>query len=99
MRNSGPVRIEALPLRAVIAAELGDAPMAFEQMQAFFFGGTINGQPVPVRKAVDPRETAMLFSPSLLALKSDPRYLSLLERTGLEDYWRKSGTQPDFRKG
>jgi len=96
--RTGPFRIEQLPMRAILAVELGDADMAFEQLHAYYFGGKINGQPVPFRKSVDPRETAMLFSPSLLALKSDPRHADILNRTGLEDYWRRSGTQPDYRK-
>ena len=33
------------------------------------------------------------------AVAIDPRHASLLERTGLEDYWRKSGTLPDFWRG
>jgi hypothetical protein len=29
---------------------------------------------------------------------SDARFAPLLKRIGLEEYWRQSGTQPDFRR-
>jgi hypothetical protein len=28
----------------------------------------------------------------------DARFAQLLQRIGLEEYWRKSGTRPDFRR-
>jgi hypothetical protein len=31
-------------------------------------------------------------------LWSDPRFTRLLQRIGLEDYWRQSRTVPDFRR-
>ena len=31
-------------------------------------------------------------------LASDPRFASILQRIGLEDYWRQTGTQPDYRR-
>lgn len=42
--------------------------------------------------------TLPLFSPVMLTLKDDPRHRALLELTGLEDYWARSGSQPDFRR-
>ena len=48
---------------------------------------------------LDGRVSCPLFAPAVLTLRGDPRYASLLARTGLEDYWRKSGTRPDFRRG
>ncbi|MBA4163558.1 MAG: hypothetical protein C0510_02835 [Erythrobacter sp.] len=42
--------------------------------------------------------TLPLFSPVMLRLKDDPRHRELLELTGLEDYWQRSGSQPDFRR-
>jgi tetratricopeptide (TPR) repeat protein len=44
------------------------------------------------------RITSPLFLPPMKAPWTDPRFASLLQRTGLDDYWRKSGTQPDFRR-
>lgn len=42
------------------------------------------------------RQTENLFLPPVDRLHSDPRFLALLTRIGLVDYWRKSGTRPDF---
>jgi len=42
---------------------------------------------------------AAVFEAGVVALTPDAAGTTLLERTGLEDYWRKSGIQPDFRKG
>jgi len=39
--------------------------------------------------------TAILSAPSAAALRKDSRYIDLVERIGLRDYWR-SGRLPDF---
>jgi hypothetical protein len=44
------------------------------------------------------RTTSPLFLPPMKAAWTDGRFGSLLQRIGLEDYWRKSGTVPDFRR-
>jgi hypothetical protein len=44
------------------------------------------------------RITSPLFLPPMKAAWTDSRFAPLLQRIGLEDYWRKSGTQPDFRR-
>ena len=54
--------------------------------------------PTATERPLDPRPSYMLFSLALRDLHGDPRWGALLQRTGLEDYWRKSGTQPDFRR-
>lgn len=41
------------------------------------------------------RKTHMLFVPSSAAMRSDPRFMPLMESIGLADYWQKSGTGPD----
>ncbi len=71
----------------------------FALFEAFFFGGVVNGTRVDPPEPLDMRPTSLLFSPAVLSLRHDPRHASLLERTGLEEYWRESGTQPDFRRG
>jgi tetratricopeptide (TPR) repeat protein len=44
------------------------------------------------------RITSPLFLPPMKTAWTDSRFAPLLQRIGLEDYWRKSGTQPDFRR-
>lgn len=40
-------------------------------------------------------ETAVLFWPQTRSMRVDPRFLQLVEKLGLMDYWRTSKTQPD----
>ena len=42
------------------------------------------------------RITEILFVPPLDKLHGDPRFLQRLADIGLVDYWRRSGTRPDF---
>jgi hypothetical protein len=59
----------------------------------------VEGTRVAPPGPLDLRDSYPLFAPAVLSLRNDPRFASLLARTGLEDYWYKSGTQPDFRRG
>ena len=83
---------------ATILLWLGAVSLAFDALEAAYFGGNVDGRRIPPPGAADRRPTMHLFSTSALAVRDNPRFASLLERTGLEDYWRKSGTQPDFRR-
>ena len=44
------------------------------------------------------RVTQALFLPPMKAAWNDRRFGLMLQRIGLEDYWRRSGTRPDFRR-
>jgi hypothetical protein len=91
--------VEGAPMGMSMLAVGGAADEAFQMAEAYFFGGAFAGQHIPPPGMAAERLSFMLFSRPVLALKNDPRHASLLERTGLEDYWRKTGTQPDFRRG
>jgi TolB-like protein len=41
-------------------------------------------------------DSMQLFNPSLERVRRDPRFMALAARAGLIDYWRKTGTWPDF---
>jgi DNA-binding winged helix-turn-helix (wHTH) protein len=41
--------------------------------------------------------TAPLFGVLTAPMRADPRFGPLMQATGLEDYWRQSHTQPDYR--
>lgn len=43
--------------------------------------------------------TAVLFRGPIIALRNDPRFTHLTRVSGLDAYWRGSGSQPDFRRG
>lgn len=92
-------QIDNFATTAQVMAWLGLTDMMFEAAEAYFFGGSFNGERIAAPSPLDPRPSYMLFGPSLVPLRADPRWGALLERTGLEDYWRKSGTRPDFRSG
>ena len=73
--------------------------LAFDALEATYFGGVVDGRRIAPPAAEDRRPTVILFGNNILEYRDDPRYASILQRTGLVDYWRKSGSQPDFRKG
>ena len=87
-----------VPRATPLLAILGDTPAALAAYWAYLFGGSIAGHNYPVPGPLDLRSTQPLFAPSFEALRLKPRFLALLERSGLEDYWKRSGSQPDFRR-
>jgi DNA-binding winged helix-turn-helix (wHTH) protein/tetratricopeptide (TPR) repeat protein len=93
------VQISAPQFAAPCLAMLGMVDEMFAFFEAFFFGGMVNGTRVDPPGPLDPRSSCALFAPAVLSLRNDPRFASLLARTGLEDYWHTTGTQPDFRRG
>jgi hypothetical protein len=44
------------------------------------------------------RITHPLFQPVMQPIWAERAFQPLLERIGLEDYWRQSGTLPDYRR-
>jgi len=89
---------EYIPRGAPLLAILGAPDAALSAYKAYLFGGAFNGKIFPVPGALDPRDTDPLFQPSLIGLRGDPRHAELLRRSGLEEYWKRSGSQPDFRR-
>lgn len=43
------------------------------------------------------RRTSQLFERPTAPLRADPRFIQLTTQLGLEDYWRTTGTRPDYR--
>ncbi len=91
--------IENIIIAAPMQVQFGMTDAAIALIEAYYFGGVVNGTRVPPPGPLDERFTYVLYSQDVLSLRGDPRYASLLKRIGLEDYWRKSGTRPDFRRG
>jgi tetratricopeptide (TPR) repeat protein len=69
----------------------------FEILGGYYFGSGKWAGAAPEAGDAD-RITQPLFLPPMKAAWTDPRFAQLLERIGLEDYWRQSGTVPDFRR-
>lgn len=87
-----------VPRAVPLLALLGDPGAALTAYSAYLFGGTIAGHAYPVPGPLDLRSTQSLFAPSLGPSRRTPRFEEILRRSGLEDYWRRSGSQPDFRR-
>jgi tetratricopeptide (TPR) repeat protein len=97
MSAPDPGGIEVVPRFAPLLAALDEPDAAMAALEAYFLGGTLFGQQIAPPFALDLRPTQALFVAPILAIRND-RFTALLERTGLEDYWRRSGSQPDFRR-
>ena len=89
-------------MRAVAAQATDAADAAFDVAHAYYLeDGPIiaamqwrPGQPnVPDQRR---RKTNMLFTPVATAMQKDERFMPLMERMGLQDYWSKRGIKPDF---
>ena len=87
-----------IPRGAPLLAMLGATDEALDAYTVYLFGGEFNNQAFPVPGPLDLRDTSSIFRPSLIRLRGDPRHAELLRRSGLEEYWRRSGSQPDFRR-
>jgi len=87
-----------IPRGVPLLAMLGATDSALGLYAVYLFGGEFNGASHPVPGPLDPRTMVPVFAPSLIALRSDPRHAELLRRSGLEEYWKESGSQPDFRR-
>jgi hypothetical protein len=83
---------------AEACAALGDAGSAFAIFDGYYFGEGEWARVTPPNGDED-RLTSTLFHPPLRRLWTDARFDRLVERIGLENYWRQSGTLPDYRRG
>ncbi len=89
---------------AQFAALLGRPDVAFAILDAYYFDGGFRIPEVrftPEQGTYTPRDdrlTAFLFNPIMAPFHSNPRFANIVRKLGLEDYWRASGSHPDFRQ-
>ena len=89
-------RIAISPAIAFLAT-LGAVDAAFDVLGDHLFGGSLPwAAPFRPRWPVQ-RATDLLFGYAMAPLRADPRFLRVTEALGLEDYWRSTGTRPDYR--
>lgn len=78
-------------------AALGDAATLFAILEGYYFGrGTWTA--LAPAAGDEARQTSQLFEPPMRSVWPTPNFAQLMQRTGLEAYWRESGTIPDFRR-
>ena len=97
LRKDEPGTLEAAPRFSPLLAATGARDDALSAYEAYLFGGDLFGRKVAPPRASEARFTGGLFSPPMLTQR-DARFDRLLERAGLDDYWARSGSQPDFRR-
>jgi hypothetical protein len=87
------------PAAVFVAAQastaLADTQTALALLQGYYFEEGEWARLAPVGGDQD-RQTAPLFQPPMRNLWRDPVFGALLKRVGLNTYWRRSGTRPDF---
>jgi DNA-binding winged helix-turn-helix (wHTH) protein len=86
-----------IPFAAAVFALLGRTDLTFASLEKYYFNSGTFGPSRPIGPMTR-RYTKELYSSPLAPLRSDPRFASILQRIGLEDYWRQTGTQPDYRR-
>lgn len=93
--------VEEPPATPSATAQLGlfgQVDLMFAGLERFYFGTGAGLPPIPPPGPYDRRTTAALFAPPVMPYRADRRHAALLERVGLERYWRESGTRPDYRR-
>jgi tetratricopeptide (TPR) repeat protein len=83
------------PMAHAVAA-LGDKPTVIALLTGYYFGEGEWAMLAPQGGDQD-RQTSPLFQPPMRGLWQEPAFNGLLQRIGLNDYWRRTGKQPDFR--
>ena len=78
-------------------AALGAPDQAFALFAGYYFGEGEWSRLAPPGGDQD-RITYPLFQPQMRNLWRDPRFGRLVQRIGLDDYWRRSATLPDYQR-
>jgi len=76
---------------------LGAIDEAFEFANGIYLGKGRWAKSVVSSSRFEGWVTAPLFGALTAPMRADPRFGPLMQATGLEDYWRQSHTQPDYR--
>lgn len=91
----------AVPTAALQAAQavaaLGGGITALAMLEGYYFGRG-EWSPLAPLGGDDERQTSPLFQPPMRSLWTSADFNRLLERIGLNAYWRQSRTNPDFRR-
>ena len=86
-----------LPRAATVFAMLGRPDLTFDSLERYYLNRGSFGPSMPIGPYTR-RYTDLLFSQPMVPLRGHERFTRLLEEIGLESYWRKTGTLPDYRR-
>ena len=86
-----------LPAPATVFALLGRPDLTFESLDRYYLNRGPFGPPAPIGPYTR-RYTDLLFSQPMAPLRPDPRFASVVQRIGLEAYWREANVLPDYRR-
>ena len=93
--------LRANPTSALQVAQalvaLGDKRTAIDIFGGYYFGEGEWAAAAP-RGGDQDRVTRELFQPMMAPIWGDEQFDRMLDRIGLNDYWRRSATVPDFRR-
>jgi DNA-binding winged helix-turn-helix (wHTH) protein/tetratricopeptide (TPR) repeat protein len=90
--------VQSIPIAAAFFALLGRPDLTFATLERYFFGTGSFGPAIPPPGRYERRYAIVFFAPPIGLLRDDPRYRSLVERTGLTAYWRETGTRPEYHR-
>jgi len=82
---------------AIFAAFVGDLDEAFRQLNALYFGRGVGEYYFAKEQGIyasKDRHTYNLFRRPIAALRRDPRFAVLSREVGLDDYWRRTNSEP-----
>ncbi len=94
-RNAGQMAAATARLQALIPGADGDPELTEVLAALGAHDAALSALEAEIGKN-DELPPASLFYPPLAPLRSDPRYVKVLERTGLIAYWRTAHTAPDL---
>jgi tetratricopeptide (TPR) repeat protein len=89
--------VTATPQTSLVFVLLGDLELTFASLDRYLLDRGPFGAPAAIGPYTR-RYTESLFARPMGSARDDPRFARLVGEIGLEEYWRKTGTAPDFRR-
>jgi tetratricopeptide (TPR) repeat protein len=87
----------AIPDAVPVLGLFGRLDLIFAGLDRYLLNEGSFGSPARILP-LSRRYTDSLFTLPMAVARSDPRFAALVSRIGLEDYWRKTRSVPDYRR-